>query len=64
MRYYDAKSGWTDVEGTIEDALEELRSDGETIITADREGKHSRVIMGHCCGEAFVLVTSTASTAP
>ena len=64
MRYYDAKSGWTDVEGTIENSIEELFRDGKTIITAVREGKHSRVIMGHCCGEAFVMVVSTAATAP
>ncbi len=61
IRYYDAKTGWTNVEGTIESAMEELHSDGKTVITADRKGKHSRVIVGHCCGEAFVLVTPTTT---
>ena len=46
IRYYDAKTGWTNVEGTIEEALEELHGDGPTIIIANRKGKHSRVIVG------------------
>ena len=56
VRYYDAKTGWTNVEGTIEEALEELRSEGPTIVNADCKGKHSRVIAGNCCDEDFVLV--------
>ena len=56
IRYYDAKTGWANVEGTIEEALGELHSDGPTIIKADRKWKHLRVIKGNCCGDDFVLV--------
>jgi len=55
--YYDAGSGWTECEGTVDENLDKLREDGHTLIIEENNALTDlRVIVGECCGEEFFLI--------
>jgi hypothetical protein len=59
--YFDENTGWTELNETVEEALANLRDDGNVEIEADStvqtaHGLACRTVAGNVDGEAFIIV--------
>jgi len=54
--FYEAKTGWSENDGTIEEALENIRDDGKVTIYSDETFESFRIVIGTCGDEEFTLI--------